>query len=107
MGPLELSPATPACLSQIIPHRHIVSSGPIYICGAEPGDTVKIEILDLYPRPNPKTGKTYGSQVSDDNCRALQGLREKTETISPGFSSVCITAPATTFDGLPGLPPLY
>lgn len=77
LGPLELSPATPACLSQIIPHRHILSAGPIYICGAEPGDTVKIEILDLYPRPNPKTGKTYGSQVSDEDCRALQVLREK------------------------------
>ncbi|KAI8475339.1 MAG: hypothetical protein J3K34DRAFT_390713 [Monoraphidium minutum] len=43
--------------------KHIMT-GPIHICGAEPGDTVKIEILDLYPRPNPKTGKTYGSQAA-------------------------------------------
>ncbi|KIY97855.1 AraC family transcriptional regulator [Monoraphidium neglectum] len=43
--------------------KHILT-GPIHICGAEPGDTVKIEILDLYPRPNPLTNKTYGSQAA-------------------------------------------
>mmetsp|Transcript_776 Transcript_776/g.4819 ORF Transcript_776/g.4819 Transcript_776/m.4819 type:complete len:501 (-) Transcript_776:233-1735(-) len=51
-----------------VPHRgaqgtgdgvHILT-GPIHICGAEPGDVVQIDILELTPRPNPSTGKTYG-----------------------------------------------
>jgi len=37
-----------------------VLTGPIHICGAEPGDVVQIDILELTPRPNPSTGKTYG-----------------------------------------------
>lgn len=37
-----------------------VMTGPIYVCGAEPGDVLQIDILDLKPRPNPSTGKTYG-----------------------------------------------
>lgn len=37
-----------------------VLTGPIYVCGAEPGDVLQIDILDLKPRPNPSTGKTYG-----------------------------------------------
>lgn len=40
-----------------------IMTGPIYICGAEPGDTVKIEILDLYPRQNPKTGAQPASAL--------------------------------------------
>jgi acetamidase/formamidase len=37
-----------------------VMTGPIYVCGAEPGDVLQIDILDLKPRANPSTGKTYG-----------------------------------------------
>lgn len=37
---------------------HILT-GPIYVNGAEPGDILKVEILDLAPRPN-KDGETYG-----------------------------------------------
>ncbi|KAL6756670.1 hypothetical protein V8C86DRAFT_3136431 [Haematococcus lacustris] len=35
--------------------KHVMT-GPVYICGAEPGDTLKIEILDMKPRKNPVTG---------------------------------------------------
>lgn len=37
-----------------------IMTGPVYVCGAEPGDVLQIDILDLKPRPNPATGKTYG-----------------------------------------------
>jgi acetamidase/formamidase len=37
---------------------HILT-GPIYVHDAEPGDLLKVEILDLAPRPN-KAGKTFG-----------------------------------------------
>ena len=40
-----------------------VMTGPIYVCGAEPGDVLQIDILDLKPRPNPSTGKTYGPYI--------------------------------------------
>jgi acetamidase/formamidase len=41
---------------------HILT-GPIFVNGAEPGDLLKVEILDLQPRPN-KDGKTYGSNAA-------------------------------------------
>ena len=41
---------------------HILT-GPIYVNGAEPGDILKVEILDLVPRPGPG-GKTYGSNAA-------------------------------------------
>jgi len=37
---------------------HILT-GPIYVNDAEPGDLLKVEILDLKPRKN-KDGKTFG-----------------------------------------------
>ena len=37
---------------------HILT-GPIFVRDAEPGDILKVEILDLQPRPNAE-GKTYG-----------------------------------------------
>ncbi|KAK9837996.1 hypothetical protein WJX74_009260 [Apatococcus lobatus] len=42
---------------------HILT-GPIYVCGAEPGDVLQVEILDLAPRVNPSTNKTYGSNAA-------------------------------------------
>lgn len=41
-------------------------TGPIYVCGAEPGDVLQVDILDLYPRKNPKTGKVrpHGSRTA-------------------------------------------
>jgi hypothetical protein len=39
---------------------HLIT-GPIEVVGAEPGDIVEIEILELDPRNNPLTGKCYGS----------------------------------------------
>lgn len=38
-----------------------VLTGPVYVCGAEPGDVLQVDILDLQPRRNPATGRTYGS----------------------------------------------
>ena len=40
-----------------------VLSGPIYVKEAEPGDILKVEIMDLMPRPNAE-GKTYGSNAA-------------------------------------------
>jgi acetamidase/formamidase len=40
-----------------------VLTGPVYVCGAEPGDVLEVRILDMKPRPsaNPKyKGKTFG-----------------------------------------------
>jgi acetamidase/formamidase len=41
---------------------HILT-GPIFVNDAEPGDILKVEILDLAPRPNAE-GKTYGVSQS-------------------------------------------
>ena len=41
---------------------HILT-GPVFIEGAEPGDLLKVEILDLMPRINPD-GKAYGSNAA-------------------------------------------
>lgn len=41
-----------------------VMTGPIYVCGAEPGDVLQVDVLDLTPRVNPSTGKTYGSNAA-------------------------------------------
>lgn len=40
--------------------KHVMT-GPVYICGAEPGDTVEIQILDMKPRVNPNTKKAFAS----------------------------------------------
>lgn len=45
---------------------HILT-GPVYVCGAEPGDVLEVRILDLKPRPseNPEFGgKTFGSNAA-------------------------------------------
>jgi len=41
-----------------------VLTGPIYVCGAEPGDVLQVDILELTPRKNPSTGKAYGSNAA-------------------------------------------
>jgi acetamidase/formamidase len=44
-----------------------VLTGPIYVCGAEPGDILEVRILDVSPRPsgNPDyAGKTFGSNAA-------------------------------------------
>lgn len=41
---------------------HILT-GPIHVEGAEPGDILKVEILELAPRANPE-GKTFGSNAA-------------------------------------------
>ncbi len=45
---------------------HILT-GPIYVCGAEPGDVIEVEILEVTPRPsaNPEyDGRTFGSNAA-------------------------------------------
>jgi hypothetical protein len=39
---------------------HIIT-GPIEVAGAEPGDIVEVEILELEPRYNPSTGRCFGT----------------------------------------------
>jgi len=44
-----------------------VLTGPIFVCGAEPGDVLEVRILDMTPRPSahPKhPGKTFGSNAA-------------------------------------------
>lgn len=41
---------------------HILT-GPIYVEGAEPGDMIAVEIMDLKLRPN-RDGKTFGSNAA-------------------------------------------
>ena len=54
---------------------HILT-GPIFVNGAEPGDILKVDILDLSPRVNPNTGKTYGS-----NAAAWWGYQARTNKV--------------------------
>jgi len=45
---------------------HILT-GPIEVCGAEPGDILEVRILDLYPRPSKHpdaVGRTYGANLA-------------------------------------------
>lgn len=45
---------------------HILT-GPVFVCGAEPGDVLEVRILDMKPRPsaNPEhAGKTFGSNAA-------------------------------------------
>jgi hypothetical protein len=44
-----------------------VLTGPIFVCGAEPGDVLEVKILEMAPRPsgNPAyAGKTFGSNAA-------------------------------------------
>lgn len=44
-----------------------VLTGPIFVCGAEPGDVLEVRILDIKPRPsaNPEfEGKTFGNNAA-------------------------------------------
>ncbi|GAQ87319.1 hypothetical protein KFL_003450055 [Klebsormidium nitens] len=57
-------PADATALTKNVPNYpgnggHIIT-GPTAVCGAQPGDVLKIEILSLSPRKNPLTGKAYG-----------------------------------------------
>lgn len=51
-----------------------VMTGPVYVCGSEPGDVLQIDILDLKPRANPSTGKTYGTHPVYVVCRCRYGV---------------------------------
>eukprot|EP01023_Acetabularia_acetabulum_P044945 TRINITY_DN4541_c0_g1_i1.p1 TRINITY_DN4541_c0_g1~~TRINITY_DN4541_c0_g1_i1.p1 ORF type:complete len:404 (-),score=72.83 TRINITY_DN4541_c0_g1_i1:450-1661(-) len=49
-----------------------VLTGPVYVCGAEPGDVLQVDILDLTPRLNPE-GRSFGS-----NAAAWWGYHQRT-----------------------------
>ena len=53
-----------------------VLTGPIYVNGAEPGDILSVEIVDLAPRPNAE-GKTYGS-----NAAAWWGYQARSDKVA-------------------------
>jgi acetamidase/formamidase len=38
-------------------------AGPIYVCGAEPGDVLQVDIIDLQPRKNPQN-ESYGTTTN-------------------------------------------
>ncbi len=44
-----------------------ICTGPVHVCGAEPGDVLEVQIVDIWPRPcaNPAfAGKAFGSNVA-------------------------------------------
>ena len=52
-----------------------VLTGPIYVEGAEPGDILSVEIVDLAPRPNAE-GRTFGS-----NAAAWWGYQARSDKV--------------------------
>ncbi|GAQ80050.1 hypothetical protein KFL_000450065 [Klebsormidium nitens] len=44
---------------------HIIT-GPIRVCGAEPGDILQVDILTLEPRKNPSTGRTFAANTQSN-----------------------------------------
>lgn len=68
---------------------HILT-GPIYVEGAEPGDILKVEILDLAPRPNAQN-RTFGS-----NAAAWWGLQQRVDKVDG------MPFTAGSFTGTPG-----
>lgn len=58
-------------------------TGPIYVCGAEPGDILQVDILDLIPRPNPGyNNRSFGITVNSGiGWFAREGY------ITPGYAS--------------------
>jgi hypothetical protein len=67
---------------------HILT-GPIFVEGAEPGDLLRVEILDLRPRANPE-GKTYGS-----NAAAWWGFHARVDRVNgdPFFAGTFTSTP--------------
>ena len=65
-----------------------ICTGPVYVDGAEPGDVLEVQILDLKPRPcaNPRfQGKAFGSNAAawwGFHYRDLLDLAEKREVIT-------------------------
>lgn len=57
------------------------------MCGAEPGDILQVDILDLMPRKNPKTGKVCAlTQLCPRQCSCCSVWVEAIE------HSLCDTA---------------
>ncbi|CAB9503613.1 Acetamidase formamidase [Seminavis robusta] len=70
---------------------HILT-GPIYVEGAEPGDMLQVEILDLKPRKNPATDRTFGS-----NAAAWWGFQARVNMVDGSSFS------AGSFTNTPGV----
>lgn len=63
-------------------------TGPITVTGAEPGDVVEVQILELDPRKNPTTGKCYGTnsqKFAGYHYNSLTGFkRDETQYVRTG-----------------------
>eukprot|EP01025_Chloroclados_australasicus_P049801 TRINITY_DN5694_c0_g1_i1.p1 TRINITY_DN5694_c0_g1~~TRINITY_DN5694_c0_g1_i1.p1 ORF type:complete len:360 (-),score=28.39 TRINITY_DN5694_c0_g1_i1:20-1021(-) len=73
---------------------HLIT-GPIYVCGAEPGDVLQVDVLELKPRLNPD-GKAYGS-----NAAAWWGFHQRIgfKTGRPGREVITIYEIQTDEEG--------
>ncbi len=67
--------------------RGHILTGPIEVCGAEPGDILEVRILDLYPRPSVHAdayGKTFGANVITGGGFLYNPLVADGESPEPG-----------------------
>ena len=64
-----------------------VLTGPIYVEGAEPGDILSVEIVDLAPRPNAE-GRTFGS-----NAAAWWGYQARSNKVGGKPHTPCTPPP--------------
>ncbi len=67
--------------------RGHIMTGPIEVCGAQPGDVLEVRILDLFPRPSvhPEAyGRTYGANVITGGGFLYNPLVASQESPLPG-----------------------
>ena len=64
-----------------------VLTGPIYVEGAEPGDILSVEIVNLAPRPNAE-GRTFGS-----NAAAWWGYQARSDKVGGTPHTPCTPLP--------------
>lgn len=67
--------------------RGHIMTGPIEVCGAEPGDVLEVRILDLFPRPSlhpDAYGRTYGANVITGGGFLYNPLVSTEESPVPG-----------------------
>jgi acetamidase/formamidase len=77
------------------PGVHIMT-GPVYVCGAEPGDLLEVRILDLTPRPS--GNPIYGGKAFGSNAGAWWGFHYDNLSEDPSPREV-ITIYAIETDG--------
>ena len=71
---------------------HLIT-GPVAIEGAMPGDVLQVEILELDPRPNPATGKTYGTNSAKFAGYQFRVGKSTTAKFSNFFANLPIILP--------------